>query len=95
MLDAILEFSSIGNMPSVFSANKVKSFSTISHELPQRMEGNHLYRYDFFFHFSAISSGVSSKDCLNVQKKDSSFSLQFFNDKMRGFLEEGYLVSSL
>lgn len=45
MLDAILEFSSIGNMPSVFSANKVKSFSTISHELPQRMEGNHLYRY--------------------------------------------------
>lgn len=44
MLDAILEFTSTGNIPSIFEQNKV-DFSNKNMELPQRMKGNHLYRY--------------------------------------------------
>lgn len=43
MLDAILEFTSTGKIPSIFEQNKIE-FSNKNVELPQRMKGNHLYR---------------------------------------------------
>ncbi|XP_046398458.1 membrane-bound transcription factor site-1 protease [Ischnura elegans] len=44
MLDAFLEFTSTGQIPSVFSDHQSK-FVIADSELPVRMEGNHLYRY--------------------------------------------------
>lgn len=46
MLDALLEFTSTGHMPSIFKDNSAKvTFPSTDEPLPQRMEGNHLYRY--------------------------------------------------
>lgn len=46
MLDALLEFTSTGHMPSIFKDNGAKvTFASPEEPLPQRMEGNHLYRY--------------------------------------------------
>ncbi|XP_075216075.1 membrane-bound transcription factor site-1 protease isoform X1 [Lycorma delicatula] len=44
MLSAMLDFTSNGHMISLFADNKVK-FTSKNNDLPQRMEGNHLYRY--------------------------------------------------
>lgn len=44
MLDGILEYTSTGHMPSIFKETEFKLPSQ-NMELPQRMEGNHLYRY--------------------------------------------------
>nr|CAD7257503.1 unnamed protein product [Timema shepardi] len=44
MLDALLEYSSMGHLPSIFKDHQTEFENHIS-ELPQRMEGNHLYRY--------------------------------------------------
>ncbi|XP_054278067.1 membrane-bound transcription factor site-1 protease-like [Macrosteles quadrilineatus] len=44
MLDAILEYTSTGHLPSVFTRNKVETPRIIT-DLPQRMKGNNLYRY--------------------------------------------------
>lgn len=43
MLDAILEYTSTGHMPSVFKKNKAEVPEAVL-ELPQRMKGNNLYR---------------------------------------------------
>nr|CAD7194247.1 unnamed protein product [Timema douglasi] len=42
MLDALLEYSSMGHLPSIFKDHQTEFENHIS-ELPQRMEGNHLY----------------------------------------------------
>nr|CAD7458320.1 unnamed protein product [Timema tahoe] len=44
MLDALLEYSSMGHLPSIFKDHQAEFENHIT-ELPQRMEGNHLYRY--------------------------------------------------
>lgn len=44
MLDGILEYTSTGHMPSIFKEAEF-TLTTQNLELPQRMEGNHLYRY--------------------------------------------------
>lgn len=46
MLDAILEYTSTTHLPSVFKDNAMKDFSSrVSTDVPQRMEGNRLFRY--------------------------------------------------
>lgn len=44
MLDALLEYTSTGHLPSIFK-NHQSEFKQKIVDLPQRMEGNHLYRY--------------------------------------------------
>ncbi|RZF34472.1 hypothetical protein LSTR_LSTR014091 [Laodelphax striatellus] len=44
MLSALLDYTSTGHLPSVFSDNRI-TFKNKNSDLPQRMEGNHLYRY--------------------------------------------------
>ncbi|KAJ4448499.1 hypothetical protein ANN_10515 [Periplaneta americana] len=44
MLDALLEYTSTGHLPSIFKDHQ-SQFTNKINELPQRMEGNHLYRY--------------------------------------------------
>ncbi|GLH02413.1 Membrane-bound transcription factor site-1 protease [Gryllus bimaculatus] len=44
MLDALLEYTSSGHLPSIFKYHQ-SEFSQKIIDLPQRMEGNHLYRY--------------------------------------------------
>lgn len=46
MLDAILEFTSTAHLPSIFKHNEMKDRDLqVRTEVPQRMEGNRLYRY--------------------------------------------------
>lgn len=46
MLDAILEFTSTSHLPNIFKYNEMKDRSLqVESEVPQRMEGNRLYRY--------------------------------------------------
>lgn len=44
MLDALLEYTSTGHLPSIFKDHQSQLRHKIT-DLPQRMEGNHLYRY--------------------------------------------------
>ncbi|PNF21813.1 Membrane-bound transcription factor site-1 protease [Cryptotermes secundus] len=44
MLDALLEYTSTGHLPSIFKDHQSQFINRIT-DLPQRMEGNHLYRY--------------------------------------------------
>jgi len=43
MLDALLEYTSTGHLPSIFKDHQSQLRNKIT-DLPQRMEGNHLYR---------------------------------------------------
>lgn len=43
MLDALLEYTSTGHLPSIFKDHQSQFINKIT-DLPQRMEGNHLYR---------------------------------------------------
>jgi membrane-bound transcription factor site-1 protease len=43
MLDALLEYTSTGHLPSIFKDHQSQFTNKIT-DLPQRMEGNHLYR---------------------------------------------------
>ncbi|XP_031346784.1 membrane-bound transcription factor site-1 protease isoform X2 [Photinus pyralis] len=46
MLDAILEYTSTSHLPSIFKQNEILDRSMqVRTEVPQRMEGNRLYRY--------------------------------------------------
>ena len=46
MLDAIMEYTSTSHLPTIFQNNKMKDTAKAPYtELPQRMEGNKLYRY--------------------------------------------------
>lgn len=46
MLDAILEYTSTSHLPSIFKNNEFKDRSLKAEtEVPQRMEGNRLFRY--------------------------------------------------
>lgn len=46
MLDAILEYTSTSHLPTIFENNKMDgSLTIVDTELPERMEGNKLYRY--------------------------------------------------
>ncbi|XP_063225096.1 membrane-bound transcription factor site-1 protease-like isoform X2 [Bacillus rossius redtenbacheri] len=44
MLDALLEYTSASHLPSIFKDHR-SQFSSREVDLPQRMEGSHLYRY--------------------------------------------------
>ncbi|XP_073999210.1 membrane-bound transcription factor site-1 protease isoform X2 [Rhodnius prolixus] len=44
LMDALLDYATNAHVPSIFLQNQYK-LTNIIHNLPQRMEGNHLYRY--------------------------------------------------
>lgn len=46
LLDAILEYTATSHLPAIFKDNKmVDRYSKVETQVPQRMDGNRLYRY--------------------------------------------------
>ena len=66
MMDAIMEFTSAGNMPSVFKDNAGPPVEAAT-VLPARMDNNQLHRYSKVQSVSCISSEMSHLEQRAVQ----------------------------